>query len=313
MNGLRLTIIIVNWNTVSLLKDCLDSLLGQEMGLTHEIIVVDNASSDGSPQMVMTAFPSVRLICNIENLGFARANNQAIREAKGDYILLLNSDTVVPDNHIFSEWLAFMDNHHEAGASGCRLVKADGDHWVGDAGFKPSLGSILSYSFFLSKFFPGIFKGLFLNYHVTAPAAEVDWISGAAFMVRRAILPEVGLLDETVFMYAEDVEWGCRIRSKGYQIFYLPGPVIIHLVGSSTKRHKEGGYSHLWIENLRRLYGRFNPGQPLFLFDLIFAAGLLLRSFFYLAAYSASGKEKWRYKFREMFSYFSFLALKKRA
>jgi len=313
MNRPRLTIIVVNWNTVSLLRDCLDSLLGEEMGIVHEIIVVDNASADGSPQMVAATFPTVRLICNGDNLGFAKANNQALKEAQGDYILLLNSDTVVPDNRIFSEWLSFMDRHGEAGASGCRLVKADGDHWVGDAGFKPSLGSIFSYSFFLSRLFPGIFKGLFLNYHVTAPAAEVDWVSGAAFLVRRAILPEVGLLDENVFMYAEDVEWGCRIRSRGYKIFYLPGPVIIHLVGASAKKHKAGGFSHLWIENLRRLYGRFNPGQPLFLFDLIFAAGLLLRSFLYLVVYMASGKDKWRYKFKEMFSYFSFLALKKRA
>ncbi|MEI6313424.1 MAG: glycosyltransferase family 2 protein [Syntrophus sp. (in: bacteria)] len=312
MNRTSLTIIVVNWNTVSLLRDCLDSLLGQEMGITHEIIVVDNASADGSPQMVAATFPSVRLICNNENLGFAKANNQAIKEAKGDYVLLLNSDTVVPDNQIFSEWLSFMDRHPEAGASGCRLIKADGVHWVGDAGFKPSLGSIFGYSFFLSKFFPGYFKGIFLNYHVKAAAAEVDWVSGAAFLVRKAILPEVGLLDENVFMYAEDVEWGCRIRSKGYKIFYLPGLVIIHLVGASTKKRKEGVFSHLWIENLRRLYQRFNPGQPLFLFDLIFAAGLLLRSFLYLVVYLASGKDKWRYKSKEMFSYFSFLALKKR-
>jgi GT2 family glycosyltransferase len=262
--------------------------------------------------MVASAFPTVRLICNSENKGFARANNQAIKEAKGDYILLLNSDTVVPDNHIFTEWLSFMDCHGEAGASGCRLIKADGSHWVGDAGFKPALGSIFSYSFFLSKIIPGRFKGLFLNYHVEA-AAEVDWVSGAAFLVRRSILPEVGLLDENVFMYAEDVEWGCRIRSRGYKIFYLPGLVIIHLVGASTRKNKEGVFSHLWIENLRRLYQRFNPGEPLFLFDFIFAAGLLLRSILYLVVYLASGKDKWRYKFKEMFSYFSFLALKKRA
>ncbi|MCX5829974.1 MAG: glycosyltransferase family 2 protein [Deltaproteobacteria bacterium] len=312
MNRPRLTIIVVNWNTVSLLRDCLTSLLRKEMGITHEIIVVDNASADGSPQMVAATFPSVRLICNNENRGFAKANNQAIKEAQGDYILLLNSDTVVPDNRIFMEWLSFMDRHPEAGASGCKLIKADGAHWVGDAGFKPSLGTIFGYSFFLSKLFPGSFKGLFLNYHVEAAAAEVDWISGAAFLVRRTILPEVGLLDENVFMYAEDVEWGCRIRSKGYKIFYLPGLVIIHLVGASTKKHKEGIFSHLWIENLRRLYQTFNPSQPLFLFDFIFAAGLLLRSFLYLVVYMASGKDKWRYKSKEMFSYFSFLALKKR-
>ena len=311
-NRPRLTIIVVNWNTLALLRDCLDSLLRKDMGITHEIIVVDNASADGSPQMVMETFPSVRLICNAENRGFAKANNQAIKVAQGDYILLLNSDTVVPDNHIFPEWLSFMDRHPEAGASGCMLVKADGAHWVGDAGFKPSFGTIFNYSFFLSKLFPGYFKGIFLNYRVTTAAAEVDWVSGAAFLIRRAILPEVGLLDENVFMYAEDVEWGCRIRSKGYKIFYLPELVIIHLVGASTKNRKEGVFSHLWIENLRRLYQRFNPKQPLFLFDLVFAAGLLLRSFLYLVVYMASRQDKWRHKFKETFSYFSFLALKKR-
>jgi GT2 family glycosyltransferase len=297
----------VNWNTKELLKDCLNSIYREDMEIGNELIIVDNNSTDGSQEMVSAEFPMARLIKNNSNEGFARANNRGLREVQGRYVLLLNSDTIIPDTGIFGKWISFMDGHPEAGASGCKLIKADGSHCVGDAGYKPSVGSILSYAFFLSKIFASSFHGIFLNYHVSAEATAVDWISGAAFMVRRSILVKVGLLDENVFMYAEDVEWGCRIKANGHKIFYLPELVIIHLVGGSSRKNNGHAYSNLWLENLRRLYAKFNPDQPIFIFDLIFAAGLLMRAFLYLAGYVVLRRDSLSQKSREMMGYFSFL------
>jgi len=303
----RLSVIIVNWNTRELLHDCLTSLGAGDPEVPREIIVVDNDSRDGSPEMVARAFPAVRLLVNADNVGFARANNQAIRESRGRYILLLNSDTVVPDPGNFREWLAFLDSHPEIGASGCRLVTADGRRWVGDAGFRPSLKTIFCYAFFLSRFFPRRCPGVFLNEKNLAAPLAVDWISGAALMIRRDVLAQVGLLDESLFMYAEDVEWGCRLRKFGYAVCYLPQFVIVHLVGASSKKRQKEGFSSLWLENLRRLHGLLNPGQPLVWFDAIFSAGLLLRSFLYYVIYIKTGKENDRRRSRQMRNYFLFL------
>ncbi len=308
----RLTVIIVNWNTRELLRDCLSSLGTGDPDVPREIMVVDNASRDGSPEMVAREFPAVRLIANTENVGFARANNQAIRASRGRYILLLNSDTVVPDPGIFRDWLAFLDDRPEIGASGCRLVTADGRRWVGDAGFRPSLKTVGCYAFFLSRFFPRCCPGLFLNESRLNGALAVDWISGADLMTRRDVLEQVGLLDESLFMYAEDVEWGCRLRKHGYAVYYLPRFVIVHLVGASGKKRQTEGFSHLWLENLRRLYALLNPGQSLLWFDVIFSAGLLLRSFLYYAIYLRKGDENDRNRSRRMREYFHFLIHRRR-
>ncbi|MDI9569219.1 MAG: glycosyltransferase family 2 protein [Pseudomonadota bacterium] len=308
----RLTIIIVNWNTRELLRDCLSSLGTEDPEVPREVIVVDNASRDGSPEMVAREFPAARLMANDENVGFARANNQALREARGRYILLLNSDTTTPDPGIFRDWLAFLDEHPEIGASGCRLVTADGRHWVGDAGFRPSPRTVCCYSFFLSHLFPRRCPGLFLNDGRPDGPRMVDWISGAALMIRRDILRRVGLLDEGLFMYAEDVEWGCRVRKHGYSVCYLPQFVIVHLVGASSGKRGGEGFSTLWLENLRRLHGRLNPGQSLLWFDAIFSAGLLLRSILYYAIYLQTGEEKDRTRSRRMREYFNFLINRRR-
>ena len=294
MTDFRLSVIIVNWNTRELLRDCLASLGDEDPEVPREIIVVDNASQDGSAEMVARDFPAVRLLQNSDNVGFARANNQAIRTARGKYILLRNSDTVVPDPGIFRLWLAFLDTRPEIGASGCRLVTADGRRWVGDAGFRPSLRTVFCYSFFLSRYFPRGCPGLFLNEGRLAGPLAVDWISGAALMTRRDVLEKVGLLDESLFMYAEDVEWGCRVRDHGYEVYYLPQFVIVHLVGMSGRKGKPAGFAKLWLQNLRRMYGLFHPREPRICFDVIFSAGLLLRSFLYYAIYLRTGRDRER-------------------
>ena len=288
---IKLSTIIVNRNTGELLEQCLVSLFRQDVQAPTEVIVVDNASSDGSVEMVRRRFPQVAVMENSENLGFTRANNRAIERASGEYLLLLNPDTIIPNDRTLTGWLAFMDEHREAGASGCRLVFPNGDHQVGDAGFKPTLGSVSSYALFLSKIFPS-FKGVYLN-HAPRRPCEVDWVCGADLLVRRSIIADVGSMDEDIFMYADDIEWGCRIRASGYKIYYLPMLTIIHYQGATggTAMGKDNP-SFVWFDNMRSLYVLYHKRQPIVLFDILFSINFLLRGVLYHLCYLRSKDPK---------------------
>ena len=304
---MKLSVVIVNWNSIELLQACLDSIFLKNSGFDFEIIVVDNASADNSAEILKKEFPYIQLIQNNENIGFTRANNKAIIEAKGKYILLLNPDTIIKDRDIFENWVVFMDNHPEAGASGCKLIYQDGSHQVGDAGFKPTFRTIFNFSFFLSKIKPVQFKGIFLNYDKLNTPIEVDWICGAGFLVSKSILEKVGLMNEDIFMYADDIEWGCRIREYGYKIFYLPQMEIIHLQGGSAKKQKEiSKFSYLWLNNIRLLYKYYNKKQPIVLYDLVISSAFLLRSVLYLCSYLKSKNEEIKMKSYRMFKFFLF-------
>jgi GT2 family glycosyltransferase len=173
-----------------------------------------------------------------------------------------------------------MDEHREAGASGCRLVFPNGDHQVGDAGFRPTLGSVSNYALFLSKISPS-FKGVYLNHAPRGPC-EVDWVCGADLLVKRSIIDDVGSMDEDIFIYADDVEWGCRIRASGYKIYYLPMLTIIHYQGATRGVAMEkGNPSFVWFDSMRSLYGLYHKGQPIVLFDILFSINFLLRGVLY--------------------------------
>ncbi|HEY3277434.1 MAG TPA: glycosyltransferase family 2 protein [Syntrophorhabdaceae bacterium] len=303
---LKLSIIIVTWNTENFVADCLASVTRDDVGVPHEIIVVDNASTDGTAAAV-AQFGGVRFIQNESNEGFAKANNRAIREAKGEYLLLLNPDTIIPDPAIFKNWIAFMDRSADVGASGCGLVFPDGSRQVGDAGFKPGLITAFNFAFFLSRVWPRRCKGLFLNGNPGGNELDVDWICGADLLVRRSILPVTGLLNEGIFMYAEDVEWGCRIRSFGYRICYLPRLKIVHLQGGSADRGVEERISPVWLENLRRLYRTYHGGHTAFLFDVILAWGYLGRFLLYRLHNLRQGRDMSRRKARMMGAYAGYL------
>jgi hypothetical protein len=287
VSDVKLSIIIVNWNTGELLQQCLASVFRQDLPAPAEIIVVDNASSDGSAEMLRRSFSQVTLMENSANLGFTKANNRAIERASGEYLLFLNPDTIIPHERTLTDWLAFMDEHREAGASGCRLVFPNGDHQVGDAGFKPTLGSISNYALFLSKMSPS-FKGVYLNHSPRRPY-EVDWVCGADLLVRRSVINDVGPMDEDIFMYADDVEWGCRIRASGYKIYYLPTLTIIHYQGATGGvAVEQGNPSFVWFDNMRSLYRFYHKGQPIVLFDILFSINFLLRGVLYYLCYLRS-------------------------
>jgi len=278
--AVRLSIIIVTWNIKDVLRPCLESLFRDNLEVACEVILVDNGSIDGTVEMLESDFPQVQVLRNAENLGFPKANNQGIERARGDYILLLNSDTIITDPGIFPVWIDFMDSHPEAGFSGCRLVFADESHQVGDAGYRPGLWTVFSHNFFLNRLFPGAVKGLLVSYRKSPGVLAVDWVCGADLMIRKSILPEVGLLDENIFIYAEDVEWGCRARTFGYRGYYLPDLEIVHLQGATTGKYPDQ-FSGMDLKNMRRIFKALNPGQPLLIYDLLMVAGFILRSVLY--------------------------------
>jgi len=301
---IRLSIIIVTWNIRDVLRDCLESLFREDLGVPYEVVLVDNGSEDGTVEMIQASYPQIRLLRNPENRGFPKANNQGIEVARGDYVLLLNSDTIITDPTIFRQWVDFMDAHPEAGFSGCRLVFRDGTHQVGDAGFRPALSSLIAHNFFLNRLFPRIFKGLLVSYRTSPGRMEVDWICGADLLVRRAVISEAGSLDEDIFIYAEDVEWGCRMRAHGYKGYYLPDLELIHLQGATTSQYPDQ-FSGMDLKNMRQIYKALNPRQPLFLYDAIMSIGFLLRTVLYSVMFWKPGPFRHSRSSR-MFKYFKF-------
>jgi len=231
---LDLSISIVNWNTKDLLRDCLQSVFKSKGGLNYEVFVVDNASVDGSTEMVKRKFPQVRLIENRENLGFSKANNQALRESKGRYFLLLNSDVILLSD-TFENMVEFMDNHKEAGVAGCRLLNPDGTPQASHGDFH-SIAKVLIGKLSLGNFTEKWLGRYMQSHRISQEAREVDWVSGAFLMARREAIDEVGMLDENIFMYFEDDDWCYRMKQGGWRVYFVPQAQAIHLFGKSIQR-----------------------------------------------------------------------------
>jgi GT2 family glycosyltransferase/lipopolysaccharide/colanic/teichoic acid biosynthesis glycosyltransferase len=224
----KLSIIIVSYNSRAVLKPCLASLGAQSLAHESEIIVVDNASADGCPAMVAREFPSVRLIANRENVGYSKGVNLGIRAAQGDFFLILNPDTVVGERAI-ETLLDFMETKTDAGIVGPKLVFFDGTIQYSCRRFY-TWNVLLLRRTFLGKIFKNskaVARHLMLDYdHKTTE--EVDWILGACMLVRRQAVESVGLMDERFFLYFEDVDWCYRMKQKGWKVYYHPESVISH-------------------------------------------------------------------------------------
>ena len=244
---MKLSIVVVSWNVAPLLAGCLRSIPAGADGVAYEVVVVDNASGDGSADRVAQEFPAVRLIRNTENTGFARANNQGISASQGEYVLLLNSDTVVRPGALRG-LVDFLDAHPRAGAVGPRLLQAGGTPQPYAFGGDPTPAYLLR---------RGLNRLLLrrpLHDWGTERIQAVAWVSAACIMVRRAVIEQAGRLDEHFFMYFEDSEWCLRIRKAGWQVFYDPEVAIEHLGGQSAAQNP--GARQGYYRSLRYFYAK---------------------------------------------------------
>ena len=235
--SLKLSIVIVNYNVKHFLEQCLKSVYQAIQNVEAEIFVVDNNSVDGSQDMVRSSFPGVNLIANSKNTGFSTANNQAIKKSTGEYILLLNPDTIVPEN-CFHAILEFADQTPDLGACGLPMFDGQGNYLPESKRGLPTPEVAFYKMIGLNKIFPKSKK--FGKYHLGYLPAdqnhEVEILAGAFMLIRKEVLDKIGLLDETFFMYGEDIDLSYRITKAGWKNYYFAGSRIIHYKGESTKK-----------------------------------------------------------------------------
>lgn len=228
------SVIIVSWNAQQYLKQCLESLSGEACRYPMEIIVVDNASNDSSVECVENQFPHARLIRNDSNLGFAKANNMGIAASRGKYVCLVNSDVKLLKDCI-TRLVDYFELNPQAGLIGPRLIGGDGKMQRSCRGF-PTLWNMLCQALALDTLFAGnrIFCGYDLSYWPHDTETEVNILSGCFWLVRRDALTGVGLLDESFFMYGEDMDWCRRFWSGGWKLVFVPSAEAIHYGGASS-------------------------------------------------------------------------------
>ena len=254
LHNISLSVIIVNWNTRELLKNCLDSILANNSTSQLEIWVVDNASTDESSRMVRERFPQVNLIENLENVGFARANNQAIQQSTGKYVLLLNPDTLV-ESRTLQALVDFLDEHPDAGAAGARIFKPDGSMQISSHP-RPTLFRELWRLFHIDAAWP------YAEYRRTRwetdQVQEVDALMGACLLLKKEVLDQVGCFDEDYFVYTEEVDLCYRIQSAGWRLYWVPQATVVHFGGQSTQQVPTEMFLHLYHSKIiyfRKHYG----------------------------------------------------------
>lgn len=273
-----LSVVVVSYNTRDLLRACLTSVIStMSSTANYEVFVVDNASLDGSAAMVKDTFPRVRLMANRENRGFAAANNQAIRESTGQYVILLNPDTLVRDGAL-ERMAKFMEGHPNVGVVGPRLVFPDGS-------FQHSAFAFPTLPMIFFDFFPLNHRLINSRLNGRYPRAlydagdpfPIDHPLGAGLMVMRRTIEEVGSLDERFFMYCEEIDWCMRIKEAGWQILCFPRAQIIHYVGQSTKQFRADMFVELH-KSRYRLYEKHYSRSFLRMARLLVTVGLAYRS-----------------------------------
>jgi GT2 family glycosyltransferase len=284
------SVIIVNWNTRSILRDCLSSVFKQTQGIEFEVIVIDNGSSDSSVQMVETEFSQVNIIANTENRGFAAANNQGMAVAKGRYVLLLNSDTVILDD-VIKKTVLFADTHREVAVVGCRVLNAD--RTLQQTCFMfPSVLNMLLATTCLYKLFPRnrFFGRERMTWWNRDSVSEVDVATGCFMLVRRQAIEKIGLMDERFFVYGEETDWCYRFKKSGWKIMFTPDGQIIHYGGQTTKQMARK--FRLQLHGSELIFMKLHRSKLTFLFARFLTASFLILRVPYWLAVAALRKHK---------------------
>jgi GT2 family glycosyltransferase len=287
-----LSVIIVNWNTRDILRNCLSSVETHLLAVSHEIIVVDNASSDGSAEMVAKEFPWARLIRNVENVGFARANNLAMRVARGQWFLLLNSDTVLIDDSV-GRLFARVRNEPGLGIAHCRLLMPDRRLQYSTYRF-PSIRLAVLEDFGLYKLLSRARRGevLFGGYWEQDEERDVDWVAGSFMLCPRRVFEETGGFSEAYFMYGEDMEWCYRIRDRGWRIRYYPDASVVHLDHSSADIRWGGRPIATCIERQVNIYAGRHGRLRGALYNFVKMSGTLFRVAYFTLRDLAGGARR---------------------
>lgn len=273
--------IIVNWNTKQLLKDCLQSIVSVGKNVAMEIIIVDNGSADGSVEMCEEFFPEFHLIKNKTNLGFGYANNQGILASRSELLLLLNSDTLVKPGSI-GKMVSRMQIDTSVGVLGCRLINSDGSNQVSCMNF-PSLKTVLVERLLLYKLSIKLPKTE-IEPPYTLSEIPCDWVLGACMLIRKRALEDVGLFDTNIWMYGEELELCYRIKAAGWKIVFYPDATIVHLGGGSWKS-KSYSATLLKMTGLLYLFKKHYSITTFFMVFILSAAGALLRYFLWAVLY----------------------------
>ncbi|MCL5951645.1 MAG: glycosyltransferase family 2 protein [Chloroflexi bacterium] len=285
-----LSFLIVSWNVCDLLQQCLQSINGELEALAKDsplpdhhplnaqIIVVDNASSDDTLRMLQVDFPQVQVLANSENVGFTRGNNQALAEARGRYLFLLNPDAELQPGAL-AALLTFMESHPRVGLIGPRLWYADGSLQSSRRRF-PTLATAFFESTILQLWFPH--NATLAHYYMLDTdddaAQEVDWVTGAAMFVRRELYEKIGGLDEGFFMYSEELDWCYRAKRAGWQVVYLPAANVLHREGQSSGQvlaQRDIYFHSSKVRFFRKYHGSFAAGVLRLFLLLMFAFQLL--------------------------------------
>lgn len=281
---LQVSVVIVNYNVKYFLEQCLYSLYAALKEITAEVIVVDNRSTDGSIAYLKERFPEIFVIENGINKGFAKACNQGAAIAKGEYIVFLNPDTIVPED-CFIKCLSFLDSHSDAGALGVRMIDGRGLFLKESKRSFPSPLTSLFKLFGLSKLFPH--SKTFARYHLghldEHQTNEVDVLAGAFMMIKREVIEKVGLFDEQFFMYGEDIDLSYRVQQAGYKNFYLPNTTIIHFKGESTKRGSLN-YVRMFYNAMSLFVHKHYGGARAGVFNFSIQVAILFRALLSVAA-----------------------------
>lgn len=276
---LDVTVSIVNWNTRDYLRQCLTSVFEQDGQLSLEVNVVDNASADGSAEMVRSEFGNrVKLIAMPQNVGFAAAQNQSIRQARGRYVFLLNPDSYLVAPDALRKMVEFMDANRDIGFLGPKVLNPDGTLQYSARRFPTMLAAGFRHTL-LGRLFPN--NAFVRRYLMTDWAhdriADVDWLSGSALLARKEMIDQIGLLDERFYMYLEDVDWCRRAHEAGWRVVYFPDVSVVHKIGGASDQNpvemiKEHHRSML------RYFLKYNSKSPRILLLPLVLIGLWLRT-----------------------------------
>jgi GT2 family glycosyltransferase len=301
---LDLSLIIVTYNSMRDIGACLQSISAGCAGLSYEVIIADNASTDGTPQFIREQHPTVQLIANDDNKGFAGGNNQGLARAQGRYLVLLNPDVVLHEAS-FAPLIAFMEAHPQVGISGPRMFNGAGEPTL--TAYNPySVGMILWQYIGLDRLFPHVYYGKYRRHCESGvQPIQVGWVNGACFIIRRAVYEQIGGLDEGLFLFAEEPDYCERALQKNWQTYYLPLSSITHHESTSVSRYPLRKIRNYHISPLHYFRKRGQHGAVLLL-KLGFTLELGVKSVIYWLRRGSDGqarREIYQQVLREVWKY----------